>query len=117
MTVTIGTKPAALYCRVSTTAQDEEGSSLQTQEAACRKYAAERGYVVDDRHVYREVYSGVELWDRPQLTDVRTAARRGEVDIIIAYAIDRLSRDPVHLGVIISEADHHDVDVTFVTEE
>jgi hypothetical protein len=32
--------------------------------------------------------------------------RRREADVVITYAIDRLARDPVHLGVVISEAEH-----------
>ena len=42
--------------------------------------------------------------------------RRRDVDAVICYAIDRLSGDPVHLGVVLSEAEHHGVDVEFVTE-
>jgi site-specific DNA recombinase len=36
--------------------------------------------------------------------------------VVVCYAIDRLSRDPIHLGVILSEATHAGVDVQFVTE-
>ena len=107
---------AALYLRVSTRGQEEEGTSLETQEAADRRHAAEHGYRVDEGHVYREVYTGVELWERPQLTRLREAIRRREVDAVIVYAIDRLARDPVHLGVILSEAEHAGVAVEFVTE-
>lgn len=106
---------AAIYVRVSTDKQ-EEGYSPETQEAACREYAAARGYTVAGAHVYRETHTGTELWERPQLTHLREAVRRGELDVVIAYAIDRLSRDPVHLGVIVSEAEHHRVGVEFVTE-
>ena len=106
----------AIYSRVSTAKQEEEGASLPTQEAACRRHAAERGYVVVEAHVYREVYSGAELWDRPKLSALRAAARERAIDVVVCYAIDRLSRDPVHLGVILSEADHTDVSVEFVTE-
>ncbi|MCL4467206.1 MAG: recombinase family protein [Chloroflexi bacterium] len=109
-------KRAAIYCRVSTSGQEQEGTSLQTQEEACRKYAAEHGYTVDEPQVYREVFTGSELWDRPQLSLLREAARRRAVDMIVAYAIDRLSRDPVHLGVVLSEADHAGVGVDFVSE-
>lgn len=107
------TPRAAIYVRVSTTAQ-EDGTSLETQEAACSAYAAQQGHEV--AAVYREVHSGVELWERPQLTALREAVRRHECTTVIAHAIDRLARDPVHLGVIISEADHAGVDVLFVTE-
>jgi DNA invertase Pin-like site-specific DNA recombinase len=68
------------------------------------------------RRVYREVHTGVELWERPQLTLLPDAIRRREVGVVIAYAIDRLARDPVHLGVIVSEAEHAGVEVCFVTE-
>lgn len=69
---------AAIYCRVSTAAQGEDGTSLGTQEERCQQHARERGYVATA--TYREMYSGVELWDRPQLTTLREAIRRREVD-------------------------------------
>jgi site-specific DNA recombinase len=37
---------AVIYCRVSTDAQEREGTSLATQERACRTYAVEYGYQV-----------------------------------------------------------------------
>ncbi|CAA9250241.1 MAG: hypothetical protein AVDCRST_MAG77-2037 [uncultured Chloroflexi bacterium] len=109
-------KRAALYLRVSTGRQEEEGTSLTSQEQRCREYAAERGYVVADEHVYREVFSGSELWQRPQLTRLRDAVRRHEADTVVAFAIDRLSRDPVDLGVVLSEAEHAGATVEFVSE-
>jgi site-specific DNA recombinase len=117
MTSVPQTKPrrAALYLRVSSQ-QQEDNFSLPTQEERCRQYASERGYQVADAHVFREVYTGVELWERPHLSRLREMIRRHEIDVVIAYAIDRLSRDPVHLGVILSEADHAGVRVEFVTE-
>jgi len=107
---------AALYCRVSTAGQEEDGTSLDTQEARCRHYATAQGYLLDEAHVYREVYTGTELWERPKLTALREAIRQGSVTHLVAYAIDRLSRDPVHLGVVLSEAEHHGVIVELVSE-
>ena len=37
------TQRAAIYCRVSSRGQADEGTSLDTQEAAARAYCAERG--------------------------------------------------------------------------
>lgn len=107
---------AALYARVSSTNQETDGTSLGTQEARCRAHASDRHYHVDEAHVYREVHTGTELWERTQLTKLRQAIRHREIDVAIVYAIDRLSRDPVHLGVVLSEADHAGVQVEFVTE-
>src|SRR5215216_3739490 len=106
---------AAIYVRVSSAGQ-EDNYSLPSQEAACRAYATEHGLSVDEAHIYREVHTGVELWERPKLTALREAIRRREITAVIAYAIDRLSREPVHLGVLLSEADHADVSVAFVSE-
>ena len=66
---------AALYCRVRTSGQEEDGTSLDTQEARCRHYATEQRYLLDEAHVYREVYTGTELWERPKLTALRSAIR------------------------------------------
>jgi site-specific DNA recombinase len=37
---------AAIYCRVSTERQEQDGTSLQTQLEACRKYCEARRYEV-----------------------------------------------------------------------
>jgi len=80
-------KRVAIYCRVSTASQ-EDGSSLETQEVACRAFVAEHGWNVID--MYREVFTGAELFDRPQLGRLREAIRRREVDVVVAQAIERL---------------------------
>src|SRR3712207_1585373 len=108
-------KRAAVYCRVSTVKQ-VEGASLDTQEQFCQEYAERRGYAVEPSLVVREVYTGEELWDRPKLAMLRDEVRRRNVDVLIAYAVDRLSRDPVHLLVVLSEAEHAGAVVEFVTE-
>lgn len=109
-----GQQLAAIYCRVSTAKQEDDGTSLGSQEAACRAYASEQGYGV--AAVYRETHTGADLFERPRLTELRETVRRGEVSILIAYALDRLSRNQAHLGLILSEAEHANASVQFVTE-
>ncbi|MDP9372986.1 MAG: recombinase family protein [Chloroflexota bacterium] len=108
---------AAIYCRVSTRGQEEEGTSLASQEAACRRYAAERGYAVVEDRVYREVHTGAELWERPQLAALREAVRRKAVGAVIIYALDRLSRRQAHVAIVADECDRAGVLLLFVTEE
>lgn len=108
---------AAIYVRVSTKGQEDEGTSLASQESASRAYAAERGYIVAEHHIYREVHTGAELWERPQLTALRQAVRAGEVDAIIAHSLDRLSREQGHIYILDDECTRHDVAMLFVTEE
>jgi site-specific DNA recombinase len=39
---------AAIYVRVSSQQQEREGTSLEPQEAACRRFCTERGYLLAD---------------------------------------------------------------------
>jgi site-specific DNA recombinase len=49
---------AAIYARVSTLGQEEEGTSLGTQEARCREYAAKLGYRIPESEVERLLKGG-----------------------------------------------------------
>jgi len=102
---------AAIYCRVSTTMQ-EDNYSLPTQEDACRKHAAVLGYTV--AALYQDIHSGYELWERKGLTALREAARAGAYDAIIAYEPDRLSRRQIHSAVLINECERYGVALLFV---
>src|SRR5215216_3901947 len=91
---------AAIYCRVSSTTQ-EENASLPTQEERALVYAVAHGY--DVVNVYRDTHSGLELYTRPRLTELRQAIRRGSFDVVIAFGLDRLSRDQNHIGLLDEE--------------
>ncbi len=82
---------AAIYTRVSDPGQ-EEGHGLDYQRDACLRYAAERGYHVAE--VYQEVLTGSLMDERPVLTRLRRTIARREVDRVVVWRFDRLSRDP-----------------------
>ena len=63
---------AAIYCRVSTRQQAEDGSSLDSQEVACRRLAASQGFTVTQ--VFKEDFPGTEL-ARPLLDQLRAGVR------------------------------------------
>ena len=106
---------AAIYCRVSTEDQEREGTSLQSQLEACKKLAQERGYEVPDSFIVMETYSGLSL-DRPKLDQLRQWVRDKEVDAVVAYTLDRLSRDPVHFIILQEEMEKAGVEIILVTE-
>lgn len=105
---------AVVYCRVSSAGQ-EDNSSLETQEERCRSFARERGWEVVANH--REVHTGGELFERPRLVQLREFLRAGEAEVVVAYALDRISRNQAHLGFLLSEWDHLGVRLELVTEE
>jgi site-specific DNA recombinase len=109
---------AATYARVSTVLQDSgDKSSLDTQEAGCQRWALDHDWLLDDRFAYRDRHSGEELWERPALTELREAARARSFGVLVCHSIDRLSRDPIHLGILIEELTRLGITVEFVTEE
>ncbi|MFL6215898.1 MAG: recombinase family protein [Blastocatellia bacterium] len=109
-----GCKKALIYCRVSTTNQEKEGTSLDSQVEACTKYALALGYSIG--RITKEVYSGAELYDRPKLARDRTDLAAGDFQALICYSTDRLSRDPIHLAIIALELERVGVELIFVTE-
>jgi site-specific DNA recombinase len=90
------TKRAAIYCRLSRKRGDERSASTERQEADCRKLAKAQGLTVamvevdDDR----SAYSGKP---RPGYEAVTEAVRSGAVDVVLAWAPDRLHRSPREL--------------------
>lgn len=95
-------KRAAIYVRTSSEAQAGEGrTSPKTQEADCRALAEREGYeivaVVRDLKKYRNAKgqqvepSGSRL-DRPGFQKILALARAGEIDIIMAWHLNRLVR-------------------------
>lgn len=106
---------AAIYLRVSSVGQEDK-FSLPTQDAACRKWKDDHDYTLDEAHVYRDVHTGIELWERPDLTRLREDMRAHAWDVLIFYALDRLSREDHHIGLLATEAEHVGVRFECVTE-
>ena len=109
-------KRAAVYPRVSSKNQ-EDNYSISTQLAACLSHAEQLGYEVDERHVYREVHTGIDFWQRPKMTELRQAIRAGELDAVIFYSVDRYARDPVFHMLGLAEARQYGVRFHIVTED
>jgi site-specific DNA recombinase len=81
----------AIYARLSRN-RDGESTSIERQVAACRK-RMEPGWV--EAKVYRDddisAYSGKV---RPAFEDMVAEIKAGNIDIVLAYALDRLGRRP-----------------------
>ena len=92
----------AVYARVSTTRQ-AQAQSIEQQLDRLRAAAAERGWELDDQHVYRDDgYSGARM-GRPGLDRLRDHAALAELDVVLVTAPDRLARNYVHQVLLIDE--------------
>jgi site-specific DNA recombinase len=92
----------ALYARVSTTRQ-AQAQGIEQQLDRLRGAAADRGWELDDQHVYRDDgYSGASL-GRPGLDRLRDHAALADLDLVLVTAPDRLARNYVHQVLLIDE--------------
>lgn len=91
---------AAIYGRVSTDKQEQE-ETVQSQLAALRQAAGERGYEIVEEFV-DEGYSGAHL-DRPALDRLRDLAAEGAIEVLLVYAPDRLARQYAYQVVVLDE--------------
>jgi site-specific DNA recombinase len=97
-----GAMRAAVYIRWSTDDQ-AEGTTLSVQREACRHFILSQGWVYDEALLYvDDGYSGATL-DRPALTALRRLARQGEVDCVVVYKLDRLSRSVLDTVKLVME--------------
>ena len=103
----------AVYARVSTTRQ-AQAQGIEQQLDRLRGAAAERGWELDDRHVYRDDgYSGARI-GLPGLDRLRDHAALAELDLVLVTAPDRLARNHVHQVLLIDELAGHGCRVEFL---
>jgi len=104
---------ADIYCRRS---EESEGTqySLEYQEEQGRNFAADKGYQVDT--VYREVFTGKRLYERPELTKLRERVRNKEIDAVIVLDVYRLSRSQNHAAILYNELQEEGIKLLFVLE-
>lgn len=94
---------AALYARVST----HNGQDVGLQVEELRQVAGQRGWSIADVYV-DEGISGTAT-ERPALDAMMEQARRGQLDIVAVWKLDRLGRSLQHLLQILDELQHHGV--------
>ena len=80
----------AIYVRVSSTMQVEDGFSLEAQLKACQKFAADRGWHVVE--VYEEPGVSGKDDQRPAFQRMIRDARAGNFNVILTHKLDRFSR-------------------------
>ena len=88
---------AALYARYSTDLQS--AASIEDQFRICRDHAERAGWTVVD--TYRDAaISGDSMILRPGIQALLADARAGAFDVIVAEALDRLSRDQADVSTL-----------------
>ena len=106
-------KMAAIYARVSSEQQRDE-HTIASQTAALVEFAKSHELEVPKEWVFEdEGYSGATL-ERPGLERIRDLAAEGQIQAVLAYAPDRLSRKYAYQILLIEELARHGVETLFV---
>jgi site-specific DNA recombinase len=103
----------AIYARVSSEQQREE-NTIASQTASLIEFAQAHDLEVPKEWVFEdEGYSGATL-ERPGLERVRDLAAEGQIQVVLAYSPDRLSRKYAYQILLIEELARQGVETLFV---
>ena len=106
-------KTAAIYARVSSEKQKEE-QTISIQTAALVEFAQSEGYTVPSEWIFQdEGYSGSVLV-RPALERLRDLAAEGQIEAVLIYSPDRLSRKYAYQVLLMEEFSKQGVEVIFI---
>jgi len=81
---------AAIYIRVSTQEQADEGYSIGAQTEKLKAYCKAKGWSV--YHIYTDPGFSGSNTDRPALNQMLRDVKKREIDAVVVYKLDRLSR-------------------------
>lgn len=84
-------KRAAIYARVSTVEQADEGYSIDAQLKILRNICDEKGFELVEEFVDRGI-SGKDIVNRPGLQAMLQAVEERRLDIVLVWKMNRLSR-------------------------
>ena len=106
-------KTAAIYTRVSSD-QQRENKTIDSQVAELLHFAQEQGCIVPEEYIFKdEGYSGAILI-RPGLEKVRDLSAEGQIQAVLVYSPDRLSRNYAYQVVLMDEFSACGTEVLFV---
>lgn len=78
------------YIRVSTQEQAKEGYSIPAQTKCLKSYCSARNWILHELYI-DPGYSGAKM-ERPALQKMLSDIKKGFVDLVLVYKLDRLSR-------------------------
>ena len=105
----------AIYCRVSTEEQAQEGFSIRAQEQKLKEFAK-----IKDWSIYKiymdEGISGKNLVERPAMLEMIEDVNNGTVKNVLVFKIDRLTRSTADLIYLVDLFNQQDCAFNSLTE-
>ena len=108
-------KKVAIYCRVSTVEQAEEGYSIDEQRRRNIEYCEKEGHEVFKVYEDRGI-SGKNISGRPGLKELLQDANAGKFDLVIVWKLNRISRKLIDILNIVDTLDKNKIAFRSLTE-
>ncbi|WP_422120100.1 recombinase family protein [Hyphomonas polymorpha] len=104
---------AAIYARYSSDLQSSR--SIEDQVTVCRQFVRQQGWVETGLFADRAL-SGGAMVTRPAIQELISAAQDGRFNVIVAEALDRISRDQADTATIYKILAFHGVSIVTLSE-
>lgn len=109
-------KRIAIYCRVSTVEQAEEGYSIVEQERLLTEWCSKMDYIVTKCYSDRGI-SGKAINNRPALKELLKDAEEKKFDMVLVWKINRISRKLTHVLEIAETLEMNNIAFKSYSEE
>lgn len=103
-----------IYVRVSTDEQARHGYSIAAQIEKLEAYCISQGWEMVKQFI-DDGYSAKDL-NRPQFKEMINIVKKGGIDVVLVYRLDRLTRSVVDLYSILQELDKYECKFKSATE-
>jgi site-specific DNA recombinase len=104
----------AIYARYGT--ENQRPESIDDQVSSCRKYAIERGWILDDNLIFSDSAVSGAREDRLGLREMMVHARDNKFDALLVDDLSRLARDNLLMLTTIADLRFHGVRVVSVAD-
>lgn len=105
---------AAVYARYSS--ENQRPESIEDQVAACRRFAAQRGFTLLEEHLYTDQAQSGARRDRPGLVALLAAGQQRAFEIVLVDDLSRLARDNYLMLSVLAELQFAGVRVVSVAD-
>lgn len=107
----------ALYIRVSTEKQADEGFSLDAQKSRLRAYCEAQQWLVCSDHIYVDAgISGKSTVGRDSFNAMMQAAKDGTIKRVVAIKLDRIARNTKDFLAIVDTLQGYGCDLVLIKE-
>ena len=107
-------KRCAIYVRVSTDEQRDNGYSIDSQLRMIKEYCEKNDYTIID--IYNDAgHSGKDLM-RPDMQRLLKDIKSKKIDVLVAIKVDRLTRNNYDGFWLLNYCEEHDVKIELILE-